>query len=93
MPDRCESTPCAPPANPDDSPDSDDKKAAGPEVVSAQTMKRGPAVTMEEVPDEEDETAYQNWLAKQRSEQKERAIQSDDDWVPTRPDTSAPLHS
>ena len=56
---RCESTPTTPPANPDDSPYPDDKKATGSEVVSAQTMKRGPAVTMEEIPDEEDEAAYQ----------------------------------
>ena len=93
VPDRCESTPCAPPANPDDSSHLDDKKAAGSEVVGAQTMKRGQAVTMEEVPDEEDETAYQRWLATQKKEQRERDVQNDDDWVPTRPDTSAPLHS
>lgn len=93
MLDRCESTPTAPLANPDDSSSTDDKKATGPEVVSAQTIERGPAVTMEEIPDKEDNTAYQQWLAGQKAEQKEWAIQSDDDWVPTRPDMSAPPHS
>ena len=76
--DRCEYPqwdfpPITPPASPDKdlrmTPDT--KKAAREEVVSTQTMKRGPAVTMEEVPDEEDETAYQRWLAEQKADQRE----------------------
>ena len=100
IPDRCEYPrwdlpPITPPADPneDPRPGSDDEKAAGVEVVSAQTIKRGPAVTMEEVPDEEDETAYQKWWAGQKANQRERDIQSDNDWVPTKPDASTTPHS
>ncbi len=34
------------------------------EAASAQAVKRGPQVAMIEVPDEEDDTAYQQWLTK-----------------------------
>ncbi len=34
------------------------------EVASAQAMKRGPQLIMIEVPNNEDDTAYQRWLAK-----------------------------
>ncbi len=42
----------------------DDKKAKRKEAASAQVVERGPQVTMVEVPDNEDDTAYQRWLAK-----------------------------
>ncbi len=38
--------------------------AVGKEAASAQAVKRGHMVTMIEVPDEEDDTAYQRWLTK-----------------------------
>ncbi len=38
--------------------------AAGQEAASAQVVERGHQVTMIEVPDEEDDTAYQRWIAK-----------------------------
>ena len=41
----------------------DDKKAAGKEVIGTQMIERGLAITIEEVPDEEDKIAYQQWLA------------------------------
>ncbi len=40
------------------------KAAERKEAASAQAVKRGHTVTMIEVPDEEDNTAYQQWLAK-----------------------------
>ncbi len=39
------------------------KTATGQEAAGAQAVKRGHSVTMIEVPDEEDDTAYQQWLA------------------------------
>ncbi|SJL06536.1 uncharacterized protein ARMOST_09877 [Armillaria ostoyae] len=42
------------------------KKAAGQEAASAQAVERGHPTTMVEVPNEDDNTAYQIWLAKER---------------------------
>ena len=78
-------------ANPDEDarPALDNKKATGKEVVGTQTVKRGLSITIEEVPDKEDETVYQQWLAVQKANQRERDIQNDNDWVPTKRNTSA----
>ncbi|SJL01318.1 uncharacterized protein ARMOST_04638 [Armillaria ostoyae] len=43
------------------------KTAAGQEAASAQAVNRGHSVSMIEVPDEDDDTAYQLWLAKERT--------------------------
>ncbi len=40
------------------------RTAAGQEATSAQVVERGHQVAMIEVPDKEDDTAYQRWLAK-----------------------------
>ncbi|SJK98935.1 uncharacterized protein ARMOST_02213 [Armillaria ostoyae] len=40
--------------------------AAGLEAASAQAVKRGHSVTCIEIPDEDDDTAFQLWLAKER---------------------------
>ncbi len=40
------------------------RTAAGQEAASAQVVERGHQVAMIEVPDEEDDTTYQRWLAK-----------------------------
>ncbi len=42
----------------------DGRTAAGQEAASAQAVERGHQVVMVEVPDEEDDTAYQRWLTK-----------------------------
>ncbi|SJL16255.1 uncharacterized protein ARMOST_19775 [Armillaria ostoyae] len=42
------------------------KTAAGLEAASAQAVNRGHSVTCIEVPDEDDDTAFQLWLAKER---------------------------
>ncbi len=42
----------------------EERTAAGQETASTQAVKRGHQVAMIEVPDEEDDTAYQRWLAK-----------------------------
>ncbi|SJL18642.1 uncharacterized protein ARMOST_22239 [Armillaria ostoyae] len=42
------------------------KIAAGQEAASAQAVNRGHSVTCIEVPDEDDDTAFQLWLAKER---------------------------
>ncbi|SJL13333.1 uncharacterized protein ARMOST_16773 [Armillaria ostoyae] len=42
------------------------KTAAGQEAASAQAVERGHTVTCIEVPDEDDDTAFQLWLAKER---------------------------
>ncbi|SJL18324.1 uncharacterized protein ARMOST_21910 [Armillaria ostoyae] len=42
------------------------RPAAGQEAASAQAVQRGHPTTMIEVPDEEDDMAYQIWLAKER---------------------------
>ncbi len=42
----------------------DDQKAKRKEAASAQAVKRGHMVTMIEVPDDDDDTAYRQWLAK-----------------------------
>ncbi len=42
----------------------DDKKAERKEAASAQAVERGHQVVMIEVPDEDNDTAYQQWLAK-----------------------------
>ncbi|SJL18319.1 uncharacterized protein ARMOST_21905 [Armillaria ostoyae] len=42
------------------------KIAIGQEAASAQAVNRGHSVTCIEVPDEDDDTAYQTWLAKER---------------------------
>ncbi len=41
-----------------------ERTAAGKEAASAQAVKRGHTVTMIEVPNPEDDTAYQQWLTK-----------------------------
>ncbi len=41
-----------------------ERTAAGQEAASTQVVERGPQVTMIKIPDEEDNTAYQRWLAK-----------------------------
>ncbi|SJL14660.1 uncharacterized protein ARMOST_18125 [Armillaria ostoyae] len=43
------------------------KTAAGEEAASAQAVKRGHQVTCIEIPDEDDDTAFQLWLAKERT--------------------------
>ncbi|SJK98948.1 uncharacterized protein ARMOST_02226 [Armillaria ostoyae] len=43
------------------------KTAAGKEAASAQAVKRGQSVTCIEVPDEDDDMAFQLWLAKERT--------------------------
>ncbi|SJL10874.1 uncharacterized protein ARMOST_14269 [Armillaria ostoyae] len=43
------------------------KIAAGKEAASAQAVERGHSVSIIEVPDEDDDTAYQIWLAKERT--------------------------
>ncbi|SJL16886.1 uncharacterized protein ARMOST_20416 [Armillaria ostoyae] len=43
------------------------KSAAGTEAASAQAVKRGHQVTCIEVPDEDDDRAFQLWLAKERT--------------------------
>ncbi|SJL00960.1 uncharacterized protein ARMOST_04273 [Armillaria ostoyae] len=43
------------------------KMAAGQEAASAQAVKRGHQVTCIEVPDEDDDKAFQIWLAKERT--------------------------
>ncbi|SJK99383.1 uncharacterized protein ARMOST_02679 [Armillaria ostoyae] len=43
------------------------KTATGQEAASAQAVNRGHSVTVIEVPDHEDDTAYQIWLAKERT--------------------------
>ncbi|SJL15452.1 uncharacterized protein ARMOST_18950 [Armillaria ostoyae] len=43
------------------------KTAAGQEAASAQAVNRGHSVTCIEVPDEDDDTAFQLWLAKERT--------------------------
>ncbi|SJL08051.1 uncharacterized protein ARMOST_11410 [Armillaria ostoyae] len=42
------------------------KRATGLEAASTQAVNRGHSTTMIEVPDEEDDTAYQIWLAKEQ---------------------------
>ncbi len=42
----------------------EERTAAGQEAASAQAVKRGPQVAMIEVSDKEDNTAYQQWVAK-----------------------------
>ncbi|SJK98310.1 uncharacterized protein ARMOST_01575 [Armillaria ostoyae] len=42
------------------------KKAEGQEAASAQAVNRGQSVTCIEVPDEDDDTAFQLWLTKER---------------------------
>ncbi|SJL17084.1 uncharacterized protein ARMOST_20626 [Armillaria ostoyae] len=42
------------------------KTAAGQEAASAQAVNRGHSVTCIEIPDEDDDTAFQLWLAKER---------------------------
>ncbi|SJL07264.1 uncharacterized protein ARMOST_10607 [Armillaria ostoyae] len=42
------------------------RPAAGLEAASAQAVKRGHSTTLVEVPDEDNDTAYQIWLAKER---------------------------
>ncbi|SJL15225.1 uncharacterized protein ARMOST_18711 [Armillaria ostoyae] len=42
------------------------KEAAGLEAASAQAVNRGHSVTCIEIPDEDDDTAFQLWLAKER---------------------------
>ncbi len=44
--------------------DQDNQKAEGQEAASAQAVKRGHQVTMIEVPDDEDDTSFQKWVAK-----------------------------
>ncbi len=39
------------------------KTATGQEAASAQAVKRGHQVTMIEVPDDEDDTSFQKWVA------------------------------
>ncbi len=41
-----------------------ERTAAGKEAASAQVVKRGHQVTMIEVPDDEDDTSFQKWVAK-----------------------------
>ncbi len=41
----------------------DDQKATGQKAASTQAVNRGHKVTMIEVPDKEDNTTYQRWLA------------------------------
>ncbi|SJL15735.1 uncharacterized protein ARMOST_19240 [Armillaria ostoyae] len=43
------------------------KTATGLEAASAQAVNRGQTVTLIEVPDEDDDTVYQLWLAKERT--------------------------
>ncbi|SJL16416.1 uncharacterized protein ARMOST_19940 [Armillaria ostoyae] len=43
------------------------RPAAGLEAASAQAVNRGHAVTCIEIPDEDDDTAFQLWLAKERT--------------------------
>ncbi|SJL11279.1 uncharacterized protein ARMOST_14682 [Armillaria ostoyae] len=43
------------------------KTAAGQEAASAQAVNRGHSVTCIEVPDEDDDTAFQIWLAKEQT--------------------------
>ncbi|SJL16487.1 uncharacterized protein ARMOST_20013 [Armillaria ostoyae] len=43
------------------------ESAAGLETASAQAVNRGPSVTCIEIPDEDDDTAFQLWLAKERT--------------------------
>ncbi len=42
----------------------EERTAAGKEAASTQAVNRGHTVTMIEVPDEEDDTAYRRWLEK-----------------------------
>ncbi len=42
----------------------EERTAAGQEAASAQAVKRGHTVTMVEVPNHDDDTAYRRWLAK-----------------------------
>ncbi len=51
---------CACPNNPSEHPGAEERK----EAASAQAVKRGQQVTMVEIPDEEDDTAYRRWLQK-----------------------------
>ncbi|SJL13525.1 uncharacterized protein ARMOST_16969 [Armillaria ostoyae] len=48
------------------SPEGIQRTATGQEAASAQAVKRGHSVTLIEVPDKDDDTAYQIWLAKER---------------------------
>ncbi len=57
------------------------------EAASAQAVKRGPRVTMIEIPDQDDDTAYQQWLQKgsPTNSQKRKAAE-----LPIPPDSENP---
>ncbi len=42
----------------------DDKKAERKEATSTQAVKRGHQITMIEIPDDEDDTSFQKWIAR-----------------------------
>ncbi|SJL15338.1 uncharacterized protein ARMOST_18831 [Armillaria ostoyae] len=63
------------------------RPAAGLEAASAQAVNRGHSVTCIEIPDEDDDTAFQLWLAKERTPAiaKEGAMSSESARFPTTP--------
>ncbi|SJK99847.1 uncharacterized protein ARMOST_03158 [Armillaria ostoyae] len=67
------------------------KTATGPEAASAQAVQRGHLVTLIEVPDEDNDMAYQIWLAKDRTLTEVRREAMSDE--PARSSTKGNEHS
>ncbi|SJL08099.1 uncharacterized protein ARMOST_11461 [Armillaria ostoyae] len=64
------------------------KIAAGQEAASAQAVNRGHSVSIIEVPDEDNDTAYQIWLAKERTLAIAKKGNEPSSVPPTKPDPS-----